>query len=118
MNVKKPLYALLVASAFGAIAVPAQAETIIEYGVPTYRYTVPPDEPPVVPSRVYREGHWQWNGYRYVWVAGHYERTVPEYYSYRVERDGDGIPNWADRDADGDGVPNRLDRFPYDPSRS
>lgn len=117
MNVKKPLFALLAASAFGAIAVPAQAETIIQYGVPTYRYTVPPDEPPVgYGHRVWREGHWSWNGYRYVWVAGHYERAAPDYYAYRSEREV--APNWGDRDADGDGVPNRLDRFPYDPYRS
>ena len=117
MNVKKPLFAVLIASAFGAIAIPAQAEVIVEYGVPTYRYSVPPDEPPVrhMPSQVYREGHWQWNGYRNVWVPGHWESTRPQYYSYYRERDG--IP-WADRDADGDGVPNRLDRFPYDPYRS
>ena len=111
MNVKKPLFAVLVASAFGAIAIPAQAEVIVEYGVPTYRYSVPPDEPPVriAPSQVYREGHWQWNGYRNVWVPGHWERAQPQYYSYYRDRD---------RDADGDGVPNRLDRFPYDPYRS
>ena len=120
MNVKKPLFAALIASAFGAIAIPAQAEVIVEYGVPTYRYSVPPDEPPVryAPSQVYREGHWQWNGYRYVWVAGHWERARPQYYSYYRDRDRDGIPDYADRDADGDGVPNRLDRFPYDPYRS
>lgn len=113
MKLRKTLFAVLIASAFGAAALPAQAEVIVEYGVPTYR--IPPDEPPV--HQVWREGHWQWNGYRYVWVAGHYERTRPSYYAYR-DRDRDGIPNYADRDIDGDGVPNRWDRFPYDPYRS
>ena len=115
MNVKKPLFALLAASAFGAVAIPAQAQVIVEYGTPGYRYTVPPDEPPVQP--MYREGHWSWNGYRYVWVA---PAPRPNYYAFRSERDRDrdGVPNHADRDIDGDGVPNRLDRFPYDPYRS
>jgi YXWGXW repeat-containing protein len=117
MNVKKPLFAVLIASALGAIAIPAQAEVIVEYGVPTYR--VPPDEPPVGygAHRVWREGHWHWNGYRNVWIAGHWEYRAGPYAYYR-DRDRDGVPNYADRDIDGDGVPNRLDRFPYDPYRS
>ena len=118
MNVKKPLFALLAASALGAAAIPAQAQVIVEYG-PTYRYTVPPDEPPVryAPAPVVREGQWHWNGSRYVWVT---PSRAPDYYAFRTERDRDrdGVPNYADRDIDGDGVPNRLDRFPYDPYRS
>jgi hypothetical protein len=115
MNVKKPLFALLAASALGSMAIPAQSQVIVEYGTPAYRYTVPPDEPPV--RHVYREGHWSWNGYRYVWVA---PTPRPQYYAFRTERDRDrdGVPDRADRDIDGDGVPNRLDRFPYDPYRS
>ena len=116
MNVKKPLIALLAVSSVGAIAIPAQAQVYVE----SYRYTVPPDEPPVryapAPAPVVREGHWAWNGNRYVWV----EPARPSYYAFRTERDRDrdGVPNYADRDIDGDGVPNRLDRFPYDPDRS
>jgi hypothetical protein len=116
MNVKKPLIALLAVSSFGAIAIPAQAQVYVE----SYRYTVPPDEPPVryTPAPVVREGRWEWNGYRYVWVTPGYR--APDYYAFRTERDRDrdGVPNYADRDIDGDGVPNRLDRFPYDPYRS
>ena len=117
MNVKKPLFALLAASALGATAIPAQSQVIVEYGAPAYRYTVPPDEPPVryTPAPVVREGRWEWNGYQYVWVT-----RAPDYYAFRTERDRDrdGVPNYADRDIDGDGVSNRLDRFPYDPYRS
>ena len=47
MKVKKPLFALLAASALGSMAIPAQSQVIVEYGTPAYRYTVPPDEPPV-----------------------------------------------------------------------
>ena len=116
MNVKKPLFALLAASTLGATAIPAQSQVIVEYGAPVYRSTIPPDEPPV--HQVYREGHWSWNGYRYVWVAPSYAR--PDVYAFRTERDRDrdGVPNYADRDMDGDGVLNRHDRFPRDPYRS
>jgi hypothetical protein len=34
------------------------------------------------------------------------------------DRDGDGVPNRADRDRDGDGVPNRRDDHPNNPTRS
>ena len=119
MNVKKTLFALLASSALGAIAIPAQSQVIVEYGAPVYRSTIPPDEPPVriAPAPVVREGHWEWNGYRYVWVAPSY---APDYYAFRTERDRDrdGVPNYADRDMDGDGVLNRHDRFPRDPYRS
>ena len=85
MNVKKPLFALLAASTLGAMAIPAQAATYIEYGPPV-RYTIPPDEPPVrytpAPAPVVREGHWEWNGYQYVWV----ERVRPSYYAFRTDR--------------------------------
>jgi Cu2+-containing amine oxidase len=117
MNVKKTLSAVLLTSAFGAIAIPAQAEVIVEYGAPPIYRHIPPDEPPVGYRQVWREGHWQWNGYRNVWIAGHWERRYPAGpYAYR-DQDRDGVPNYADRDIDGDGVPNRLDRYPYDPNR-
>ena len=114
MNLKKPLIALLAVSSLGAIAIPAQAQVYVE----SYRYTVPPDEPPVryTPAPVVREGRWEWNGYQYVWVTPSYR--APDYYAFRTDRDRDGIPNYADRDMDGDGVLNRHDRFPRDPYRS
>jgi hypothetical protein len=37
--------------------------------------------------------------------------------AYRGDRDGDGVPNRADRDRDGDGIPNRQDNRPNQPSR-
>ena len=38
---------------------------------PPPRYEPPPPPPP--PGRmIWRPGHWNWNGVRYVWVPGHY----------------------------------------------
>lgn len=132
MNFKKPLFALIFASAFGGISVPAQAQVLVELAPPPLRY----ERVPVHPRHgyVWEAGHWRWNGYRHVWVAGHWERVrhgyrhvAPrwverdgrwEYHARRWDRDRDGIPDRRDRDIDGDGVPNRYDRRPYNPSRS
>lgn len=81
--------------------------------------------PPV--TRVWVPGHWEWNGYRHVWVNGYY-RMQPIYvqpiygqpYGYPRhwrDQDRDGIPNRYDSDIDGDGVPNRFDRDPRNPWR-
>ena len=31
------------------------------------------------PRHVWQPGHWQWNGYSYVWVRGHYQVVEPRY---------------------------------------
>lgn len=88
-------------------------------------------------------GYWSWNGRRYVWERGHYERVRAGYVYQqpvwrqdrngwyldrggwiradhrmaRRDRDGDGIRNGRDRDRDGDGVPNRYDARPNNPNR-
>ncbi len=53
---------------------------------PSPAYVVEPGAPPppapiveAVPSPpgayyVWRPGHWRWNGFRYVWIRGHYVR--------------------------------------------
>ena len=87
------------------------------YAAPPYVQHVPP---PV--QRIWVPGHWEWNGYRQVWVNGYYQ-VQPLYgqhggypRQYR-DQDRDGIPNRYDRDRDGDGVPNRFDRDPRNPWR-
>jgi hypothetical protein len=88
-------------------------------------------------------GYWSWNGRRYVWERGHYERVRAGYVYQqpvwrqdrngwyldrggwiradhrmaRRDRDGDGIRNGRDRDRDGDGIPNRHDARPNNPNR-
>ena len=131
MNFKKTVFALLFASAFGAVSVPATADVVVRFAPPADRYEVAP-----APRRgyVWEAGHYQYRNGRYVWVAGHWERARPgyvhvqprwvenngrwHYEARRWDRDRDGIPNSRDRDRDGDGVPNRYDRSPDNPRRS
>ena len=129
MNVKKTVFALLFASAFGAISVPAQADVIVRFAPPPDRYEV---APPPRHGYVWEKGHWEWLNGRHVWMSGHWERARPgyvhvpprwveehgrwRYEARRWDRDHDGIPDRRDRD--GDGVPNRYDRHPDNPNRS
>jgi hypothetical protein len=131
MNVKKTVFALLFASAAGAVTVPAMADVVVRFAPPPDRYEVAP-----APRRgyVWENGHWQWRNGRYIWVRGHWERARPgyvhvqprwherngrwHYEARRWDRDHDGIPNARDRDRDGDGVPNRYDSRPDNPRRS
>jgi len=88
-------------------------------------------------------GYWTYNGRRYVWERGHYERVRAGYVYQqpvwrqdrngwyldrggwvreerrlaRRDRDGDGVRNGFDRDRDGDGVANRHDARPNNPNR-
>ena len=117
MNWKKTLLGLVVASSFGAIAVPAAAEVIVSVAPPPDRYERVP-----APRRgyVWVDGHWQWNGARHVWVRGHWERQRVGYVYHAprwVERDGRWEYQARRWDRDGDGVPNRLDARPDNPRR-
>ena len=31
---------------------------------------------------VWEPGHWHWNGYRYIWIGGHYVQIRPAYRHY------------------------------------
>ncbi len=110
MNLKKALFAAVLASAAVGTSIPALSQVMIETPYP-YGYEVRPPRPDA--GYAWREGHWAWNGYRNVWVAGHWVRAYPDYYAQRPYR-----PYRPYRDRDGDGVPDRFDRYPYDPYRS
>ena len=87
----------------------SSAETNIEfgYGAPAPVYEAYPAHRP---GYVWVPGHRAWDGYRYVWYRGHWERARGYgYYGYR----GYG----ARVDSDGDGVPDRYDARPYNPYR-
>lgn len=118
MNVKKSVFALLFASAFGAVSVPALADVVVHVAPPADRYEV---VPPARHGYVWENGHWEWRGGHYVWVKGHYERARPGYVHVQprwTERDGRWHYEARRWDRDGDGVPNRYDRHPDDPRRS
>jgi hypothetical protein len=131
MNARKTLLALLLASAFGTVSAPTQADIIVHVAPPPDRYEYVPGPRH---GYVWENGHYQWRNGRYVWIPGHWQRVRPgyvhvqprwverhgrwHYEARRWDRDRDGIPNNRDRDRDGDGVPNRYDRAPDNPRRS
>jgi hypothetical protein len=134
----------LAATMGGAAFVPLQAMAdtiIVRMAPPAPRHEV---VPPPRHGYAWVPGYWNWNGHRYVWSRGHWERERVGYVYHQPEwvqdgrrwrfnrggwmhgeradrvmhdRDGDGVPNRADRDRDGDGVPNRVDDRPNNPYR-
>lgn len=110
-----------------ATAQPAQHGTVvIQHGQPAFVIPAPP--PPrqeAVPrprrGQIWEEGHWEWQGRRHVWVAGHWVKARPGY-AYRQptwqERDGRWEMRRGGWDRDGDGVPNRRDSNPNNPNRN
>ncbi|HSI55420.1 MAG: hypothetical protein ACAH21_13875 [Ramlibacter sp.] len=114
--------ALAAAAALGSAPAAAYTSVGVQIGFPAQVYVAPRPvpvyyPPPVQPSGVWVEGHWEWQGNGHAWVPGHYARSHTGYYQARNDRDHDGIPNRFDRDRDGDGVANRYDRSPDNPRR-
>ena len=104
------------------VATPVQAESNL--GI---RGAPPPPRYEVVPAprrgQVWVPGHWEVHGRRQVWVGGTFIAARPGY-RYNAptwyERDGRWQMRpgqWQRGDRDGDGVPNRADRRPNDPNR-
>lgn len=87
---KKILIAAGLALALTALfSAPAQAD---EFGMSVGRHGVsigvdigaPPPAPvevipPAPPGYVWNPGYWAWNGFRYVWVQGHWVAAAPVY---------------------------------------
>lgn len=131
-----PLAVALVVSSAAYIPMQASAQSfsiVIGNAPPPVRYEF---VPPPRRGYIWVPGYWNWNGRRHVWAEGHWERARRGYvYSAprweqrhdgwhlarghwrRGDRDGDGVPNRADRDRDGDGVRNNRDSRPNDPRR-
>ena len=135
--IKPTLYAaaLLAVSSAAFAPMPASAQVdfnlVIGTAPPPLRFE---SLPPPRHGYVWAPGFWNWDGYRHVWVAGHWLRERPGYYYTQpqwVQSDGhwvrhegrwdrrgrgdldrDGIPNRYDHDRDGDGIPNRYDNHP------
>jgi hypothetical protein len=119
---KKVLIAsLLSAGAIGAVSLPLPSAAAVDISVniapPAPRYEVVPGPRA---GYVWVPGHWQWNGRRYYWTAGFWERGRPGYAFHRpewVQRDGRWHYEARRWDRDGDGVPDRRDSRPNDPTR-
>ena len=135
---------LISTAAFAPVQAQAQSRT----EVIVVREAPPPMRREAIPNarRGYEwvPGYWSYNGRRYVWERGHYERVRSGYVYQqpvwrqdrngwyldrggwirdrdhrmaRRDRDGDGVRNSHDRDRDGDGVPTRHDDRPNNPTR-
>ena len=134
---------LISAAAFA----PAQAQAQGRTEVIVVHKAPPPLRHEAIPAarRGYEwvPGYWSYNGRRYVWERGHYERVRAGYVYQqpvwrqdrqgwyldrggwvradhrlaRRDRDGDGVRNAYDRDRDGDGIANRHDARPNNPNR-
>jgi hypothetical protein len=102
---------LLAAGLIGAAATPltslAATNVQVNYDWPA-RYDGYPEHRP---GYIWVPGHRVWNGYRYVWERGHWERAY-RHYGY-----ADHVYRPARRDSDGDGVPDRHDARPNNPYR-
>jgi hypothetical protein len=112
----------LVAAASATFSVSSVAAPYVDV-----RVAPPPPRTEVVPParRGYHwvPGYWDWRGRRHVWVSGHWERARRGYVYHepRWEQNGERWRltrgNWARGDRDGDGVPNAADRHPNNPRR-
>ena len=119
---KRTLLATFFAASLGAVATPAAAAVDVFLQVappaPRYEYVPPPRR-----GYTWTPGYWDWRGQRHVWVSGVWVRERPGYtYNHArwVERDGGWYMErrgWRRGDRDGDGVPNYADRAPDNPRR-
>ena len=119
--IRELVLAAMIATSFAALAPPAASATVV-------RIAPPPERDEVVPEPrngyVWVAGHWDWRNRRHEWVRGAWLRER-QGYAYQqpawVERDGRWAMErgrWNRRDRDGDGVPNRADRAPDNPNRN
>ena len=63
------------ATAAATACAPTITETVVESEPPPAPVEVVPLAP--YPGAVWIDGHWRWNGARYLWVPGHFERGRP-----------------------------------------
>jgi WXXGXW repeat (2 copies) len=124
MKFRKSLLVGLCLASLGGIAVPmtasAEVGIYLNMAPPPARYEVVP-----APRRgyVWAPGYWNASRNRHVWKAGHWERERRGYHytepawtqrdnRWQLERG-----RWQRGDRDGDGVPNYADRAPDNPRR-
>ena len=119
MSTKKLLVSVMIAAGtLGAVTTPlpsvaaSRVDIQLNFGPPPPRFEVVP-----APRRgyIWSPGYWAWDGYRHVWVVGHWEPFRPGYAYYApgwVQRDGRWHYRSSRWDRDGDGIPNRRDPTP------
>jgi WXXGXW repeat (2 copies) len=122
MTFRKPLLVALIAASLGAVAVPtlasADTEIFFDRAPPQLRHEVVP-----APRRGYLwvPGYWDARNQKHHWRVGHWERERVGYKFVEprwVERNNGWAlerGRWNPADRDGDGVPNYRDRQPDNP---
>ena len=119
--IKKVILAAMLAASLGSLVTPAYSAK--DRGV---RIAPPPPREEVVVDRrghVWVPGHWEYKNGKYKWKKGHLVKARRGYHYAEptwVERDGRWYREggtWRRGDRDGDGVPNRADRAPDNPRR-
>jgi|SRR5450830_59625 len=99
MNYKNIVLAILLStSAASAVLMAPVAQAQVRGSVDIRIGTPPPPPryermPPPRRGFVWAPGYWAWDGYRHVWVQGHWERVRRGYHHYappgwRQDRDG------------------------------
>ncbi len=119
--IKKVLFVSMIAASVGGTAIPAAAAVYVQIGPPAMRVETVP-----APRRgyVWAPGYWNWRSNHHVWVAGSWMRERPGYAYHSpkwVQHDGrwsQERAGWSRGDRDGDGVPDRADRQPDNPRRN
>lgn len=120
---KTLLVTALLAATLGTASIPSSARpygVLVDVAPPAPRVERMPE-----PRRGYHwvPGYWNWAGHRHTWVAGNWVRERRGYVYAEpkwAQRDGRWELHrgrWARGDRDGDGVPNAADRRPNDPTR-
>ncbi len=69
---RNQLLATLIVATSMAVPALGEARTYVDVdiGPPVVRVETPP--PPPQPAYVWAPGYWRWDGYRHVWIEGHY----------------------------------------------
>jgi hypothetical protein len=113
--------AIFSAAMIAAVSTPLPIQAAMSFDV-QLNFAPPPVQYEPVPNPragyLWSPGHWEWNGgaYKHVWIPGNWERARAGY-AYQA-------PRWVERngrwqfenrrwDRNGDGVPDRADRAPY-----
>jgi hypothetical protein len=75
--------AVFVVGLGSAVAQPPPPPGYAPIPPPGYAPIPPPRYEPIPPPpggpMVWQPGHWHWDGYRYVWIGGHYVPTRPHW---------------------------------------
>ena len=118
--IRRLVLAAAMAASLASVALPSAAVTYVRVEPPAPRAET---ALPLRHGYVWAPGYWGWHRNHHVWVAGKWVRERRgHHYNAPVWQQRDGRwylqrGRWARGDRDGDGVPNGADRHPNDSTR-